>query len=303
MTEENTELFFKDMAVDQAALQADSASPRLFVCQGHMISEYKLSGRQSVGRPAENSLPDIPLTDRTVSRLHGYFNTERGKTVYTASDTVNGVFYRGKVMKPGTELLLCDGDELMIPSGDEMNPIIIVYTCTAARAELWRGLQRASKDALTTLYGRDSFEFWWHKNRQSSDYAEAVLFIVDVDDFKEINDQTGHNQGDDVLRIVAQELKNAVRYETQVCRWGGDEFVGIIPGSSEQAAKRLFVVKKRISEKSREAGIPATVSIGYTDVHITNDTADLKGIVEIADQALYRSKQKGKDSMTYINSI
>ena len=270
--------------------------PTLFVCQSHIISEYRLQGYQTLGRPSNDVLPDIPVQDRFVSKSHGFFETEHGETHYTAMHTTNGIKYRGSFLSPWTKIRLKDGDELIIPSDDDDagHSVIIIYANTSARINLWRELQRASKDKLTGLCGRDSFTTWWEQSYTKKDYENAVFFIMDVDDFKEINDTKGHNAGDDVLRIVADQLRSIVRYENQVCRWGGDEFVGIIPGTAESAAGRLRVLSRSIREKTEEAGLPVTVSIGYVNIHKVEDSRNITKIMELADSALYRMKQDGK---------
>ena len=270
--------------------------PTLFVCQSHIISEYRLDGYQTLGRPSNDMIPDIPVQDRFVSKSHGFFETEHGETHYTAMHTTNGIKYKGSFLSPWTKISLKDGDELIIPSDDNEagHSVIIVFAATPARINLWRELQRASRDKLTGLCGRDSFMTWWEQNHARKDYENAVFFIMDVDDFKVINDSKGHNAGDEVLRIVADQLKSIVRYENQVCRWGGDEFVGIIPGTADSAAARLGVLSRGIRERTEEAGLPVTVSIGYVNIRKAGDTRDIIKIMELADSALYRMKQDGK---------
>ncbi len=296
-----------DMAEDKTAILLNTDNkqgneekykerPTLFVCQAHIISEYRMDGYQTLGRPSNDVLPDIPVQDRFVSKSHGFFETEQGETYYTAMHTTNGIKYQGNFLSPWTKIKLKDGDELIIPSDDDDagHSVIIIFAISAARIKLWRELQRASKDKLTGLCGRDSFTTWWEQNYAKKDYEHAVFFIMDVDDFKEINDSKGHNAGDDVLRIVADQLRDIVRYENQVCRWGGDEFVGIIPGTADSAAGRLGVLSRSIREKTEEAGLPVTVSIGYVNIHKAKDTKDITGIMELADSAMYRMKQDGK---------
>jgi GGDEF domain-containing protein len=103
--------------------------------------------------------------------------------------------------------------------------------------------------------------------------------------------------GDKVLQIVSECLTNAVRYEHQVCRWGGDEFIGIIPGSSDRVLARLRLLARRIEHKSADAGVPITVSIGFADTLSTGDNTDISGLIANADQAMYQVKKQGKRSV------
>ncbi len=277
---------------------SDMLRPTLFICCGHIISEYRLSGHQTLGRPSGDYRPDIPVHARFISRNHGFFETEGTKTYYVASDTTNPIKYKSSYLEADIRIGLRDGDELVIPWTDEEGEdqsVVLVYADMEARIRFWRNLQEASRDNLTNLIDRDSFMNWWKQNKDKKDYREAVLFILDVDDFKKVNDTEGHNAGDIVLRIIADELKGAVRYESQVCRWGGDEFVGIMPESSITVRQRLEEIRNGIREKTESIGIPVSVSIGYARVHDSGDAGNIASMVELADKALYRIKKSGKN--------
>lgn len=294
MKDTNTETILSYIEADE---DTQLMRPTLFVCYGRNISEYRLQGKQVMGRPTEKSVPDIPVHARFMSRNHGSFETEGLTTVYSAVDTTNGIRYKGGTLQPGTVILLNDGDELIIPwmdDGGRDRSVILVYAATAPRIRLWRDLMKASRDKLTDLADRECFSAWWEQNREKKDYENAFLFILDVDDFKRVNDLNGHNAGDTALKIIAQELKNAVRYESQVCRWGGDEFAGIIPSTELEAGRRFKELSSTIEEVSAAAGIPLSVSIGYVDIHAAGDTSNITAMVELADKALYRMKNSGK---------
>lgn len=278
--------------------------PTLFVCYGHSITEYRLEGLKTLGRPTGDQTPDIPIQTRFISRDHGYFETIGDSTDYTAAKTTNPIRYRGNIVAPGTRLKLKDGDELIIPWTDKDGndcSVILVYALTRSRIRLWRELQRTSRDDLTDLSKRESFEAWWKQNQGKKDYAQAVLFILDVDDFKNLNDSAGHNAGDMALRLVSGELKRAVRYEEQLCRWGGDEFIGIIPAGEADAVKRLDAISRAIKKATRTAGVPVSVSIGYTNIHSADSPSDIPALVELADKALYQVKQSSKNGVAAYN--
>ena len=121
--------------------------------------------------------------------------------------------------------------------------------------------------------------------------------MMDIDDFKVLNDTRGHNEGDAALMIVARQLRSIVRYDNQVCRWGGDEFVGIIPGSQEQVEARLSQLVMRMGEEAAAAKLDFTVSIGFADTKSTADRADVTSLVGLADKAMYSIKKEGKNSI------
>ncbi len=277
----------------------EACDPVLFICSGRNITEFPLKGHQVFGRAGSADNPQITVVNRFVSRNHGCFDTDEKKTVFTASSTTNGIQFEGRFLQPDEKVSLRDGDELMIPAAgeDEADCVMLVYADSLMRTRLWRELQQASRDRLTGLYNRESFILWWHQHYMKRDYQEASLFILDVDNFKAINDEKGHNTGDQVLQMVAECLVAAVRYEHQVCRWGGDEFVGILPGSRQRVYNRLKHLAGRIGAEGKKLGCDITVSIGFADIHEVNDVLDISGLVEKADQALYSVKKSGKNSI------
>ena len=269
--------------------------PTIFVCEGHHIAEYRLQGLQNLGRPSQTTMPEIPVYSRFVSRNHGIFETEGMTTTFTAINTTNGIMHKGNYLAPWEKVILKDGYELTIPSGDEnTGSVLIIYASSEERIGFWRRLQEASWDKLTGLCDRDSFSTWWKRNHDQNDYEEVVLFILDIDSFKEINDTRGHNAGDEALKLVADKLRRAVRYENQVCRWGGDEFVGIMPVKSEKAADRLGELTDKIQSEAKNVGIPFTVTVGYVDMHLADNILDISEVVGLADKALYQAKETGK---------
>ncbi|MCR5402475.1 MAG: GGDEF domain-containing protein [Butyrivibrio sp.] len=289
-----------DIILDLESEQTDvqKMSPRLFVCQGSSIAEYRLEGKQVLGRPVENKEPDIAIQNRFVSRNHGLFETKKEKTVFRAVQTTNGILYMGKLLSPGESLNLTDGDEMIIPAGDERDGgdgfVLIVYASSHARINLWRGFRKASADQLTGLCKRDRFISWWEKNNWKNEYSEGVIFILDIDDFKIINDTRGHNVGDAALKHVAEEIRACVRYEDQICRWGGDEFVGIVPGPLAQAEKRLKELLRKIEVHDVESCPPILASVGYANISDSADKSNMEELVGMADKALYHIKKKGK---------
>ncbi|MBR2770038.1 MAG: GGDEF domain-containing protein [Solobacterium sp.] len=275
--------------------------PILFITSGRVIRDFYLAGRQVFGRYSEESENDIAIANRFVSRTHGIFETDEGQTVYTALETTNGILYHGELLQPGQSVLLQDGDELIIPDAgeDEGDCIVLIYADSRMRIHMWRELQQTSRDRLTGLYNREGFLEWWKVHHNHRDYDPSCLFMLDVDDFKQVNDTKGHNAGDRVLQIVSECLCEAVRYEHQVCRWGGDEFIGIIPGSPENIRNRLRLLERKIIHRSHAEGIDVTVSIGCADIHSVTDRMDINGLVRNADIAMYNVKKNGKGNISF----
>ena len=124
------------------------------------------------------------------------------------------------------------------------------------------------------------------------------ILMVDIDHFKKINDDHGHPVGDVILRDVARLLKEAVRTVDSVGRYGGEEFIAILPHTSDEEAKRLGErLRKAIDDHGFRVGekkIKVTISIGVAS--FPSDAVDTpNGLIREADRALYRAKEAGRN--------
>ena len=161
---------------------------------------------------------------------------------------------------------------------------------TLHRRELER---RANTDALTDLFNRHRLEdelsvAALRAVQRNEPYAVAV---IDIDHFKHINDTRGHAAGDAVLVEFAHILRRCVRVEDIVARYGGDEFVVVMPGATA-GEKGKFVQRLRrglkASALSRRMNLPLSASVGMADWSVGAPDQVLKA----ADQAMYRDKRK-----------
>jgi diguanylate cyclase (GGDEF)-like protein len=163
-------------------------------------------------------------------------------------------------------------------------------------------LRRLSQtDPLTGLFNKRVFN-----SALSACLSQALnsarpmsLLMIDIDDFKKINDTCGHLQGDRVLIELANVLKDNVRTEDICCRYGGEEFVIILPYADTsralQVAERLRSCFEALRFEPSNQVDRATVSIGLAE-YISEDTE--KSIIFRADQALYQAKRSGKNQVS-----
>lgn len=155
----------------------------------------------------------------------------------------------------------------------------------------------ATHDELTGLFNRKMFE-----NRRSELVgSDIAMLIVDIDYFKKINDENGHEIGDKVLKKVADILQSCFRLEDSVCRIGGDEFCVLM---LQMTPDMRDVVKAKIDRVMDKLLIPddlpkATLSIG---VAFYADEGDEDLFVK-ADKALYNTKEEGRDGYTFYSDI
>lgn len=164
-------------------------------------------------------------------------------------------------------------------------------------------VDRLHIDVLTGLPDRARFESFLAAQVQQSAARRRSeplsVLMIDVDDFKEVNDTYGHLAGDQLLRSVADALRAAIRSGSFVGRIGGDEFVAVLPGVGidhlEGIAERI---RLRVAERSVEIDgmrLTATVSIGATCSRRTRDPKQGRELVARADALLYEAKHGGRN--------
>lgn len=123
--------------------------------------------------------------------------------------------------------------------------------------------------------------------------SSFTLILFDIDDFKSINDQQGHLAGDRILSQVAGIALSSIRNRDRVGRYGGDEFIILLPNTS---LKDAYYVGKRLLERAAK-DLSCTLSLGIAVYPVDGQTAD--DLISRADQGLYEAKHQGKNCMAY----
>jgi diguanylate cyclase len=163
----------------------------------------------------------------------------------------------------------------------------------------------ADRDALTGLSNRRAFDAqlaaeWARSERYSRQFA---VLLFDIDHFKRVNDQFGHDAGDDVLRAVALSLTKQLRGSDFAARYGGEEFAVILPEASGKTgveiAERVRTRIETLPIMSRGQPVPVTVSGGVASTADHISSADM---IRTADQLLYRAKAAGRNRIEFDNS-
>ena len=157
--------------------------------------------------------------------------------------------------------------------------------------------RQALVDGLTGLANRRAANEALHAEAARAERLETPLSVVlaDLDGFKDVNDEHGHAVGDAVLRVFAEVLRETLRESDVAGRWGGEEFLVLLPGADEDGAAQLAErVRARLAERSIP-GLPAlhvTASFGVAE-YVGETNAEQ--LLAAADGALYRAKRAGKD--------
>lgn len=150
--------------------------------------------------------------------------------------------------------------------------------------------QYAYTDTLTNLSNRKCFyeKLVYELEAINRTKSEICLAIIDIDDFKNVNDTYGHMEGDRVLQQLARLLQSNVRAIDTVARWGGEEFTIIFPNTSIQGA--LVVAERlRAAVENYPFSSKITISIGLVS---TKERKNIDCFIKIADEALYKAKQE-----------
>lgn len=179
-------------------------------------------------------------------------------------------------------------------------------------------LDYSEKDSLTGLLNRKTFDQQFVdvvetvavqtfpseddplERRQSSNVVEHWLAVIDIDHFKQVNDQYGHLYGDEVLIMLANILKQTFRDYDRVFRFGGEEFVVLLRSATRDNARRSFErLRERVAgHKFAEIG-QVTVSVGFVGMGANTPVT----ILGHADQALYFAKENGRNQVCFYDEL
>ncbi|MCS3902173.1 diguanylate cyclase (GGDEF)-like protein [Methylohalomonas lacus] len=160
--------------------------------------------------------------------------------------------------------------------------------------------QQNIRDPLTGLYNRRYLEETVEREhlRAQRDNSGLGVIMVDIDHFKQFNDNHGHQAGDLQLKEFAHYLRRHIRGEDIACRYGGEEFVLLLPGSTlEQARDRAESLRQGLSSLQLDfhgQSLP-TVTASFGVAAFTNQDQDWETVLHLADTALYQAKRAGRD--------
>lgn len=201
---------------------------------------------------------------------------------------------------------------LIVPISNESGPMRLVVfddisespeirTQALQIAELYanqvRLMDSRERDQLTGLLNRQTFNQYFQNNQQRSaaEGAEMALAVLDIDYFKRVNDTYGHLYGDEVLLHFAQIMERTFRYTDPLFRFGGEEFIVLLPGTGGEDSSIALERFRENIERYEFPGVgKVTVSIGSALCHPTELPTS---VVDRADQALYFAKEHGRNQV------
>ena len=163
----------------------------------------------------------------------------------------------------------------------------------------------STTDSLTEVFNRrhGNIILDHELNKVQRNIQEFSVLMIDLDNFKDINDTYGHNAGDEVLKEVAKRLQQAARSYDYLIRWGGEEFLLVCPclqkeNAIELASRTLHLISGQTIDVTDDKQIQATISIGIATLN-RGETITPIELINQADTALYKAKNNGRNQFQF----
>ena len=260
-------------------------------------------GGTRLGRAADNTLQ---LPDISISRYHAFLGVdEEGQVRLSDLGSTNGTFINERRIPEHTPVRIEDGDRLQFGA----NVVFKFIRPDPCDEQFQREMfERTVRDSLTGLYNRAYFlaQFGALTDRSGLKGLGVALLMVDIDHFKRVNDQHGHDVGDAVLREVANILRQATRADDLVARYGGEEFVIALPvaapdGATERAERvRSSLAVRRMLAAGVPVEVTASIGLAFTPADRPRSVAAL---LATADRGLYQAKNSGRDRVVFSREV
>jgi diguanylate cyclase (GGDEF)-like protein/PAS domain S-box-containing protein len=231
----------------------------------------------------------------------GTFDASAAGLVLTRAALRGSIEIEGERVRKDGSVYWGDAVVTALPDSEgNVNGFVVVSRDMTERKTREDELVRlATTDTLTGAFNR---RFAMDRLKEAFDRfkrykAHASVMMIDVDHFKRVNDRFGHAAGDDVLRHLVATLRATVRNADMVARWGGEEFLVLMPETGREAAQvaanRVLAAIRAAPAPSGSTTIPFTASIGLATFSDQSENVD--AIVKRADMALYAAKAGGRD--------
>lgn len=285
----------------QAGIEAGTArrTPTLTLSrgpnQGQFVAIEARSRAVFIGRDATC---EFPIDDPSVSRRHArvYIDSSHGPQSQVSVqdlDSTNGTLLNGK---PVQKAVLAHGDHVhvgdVVLRFEMLDPVDIAY-----RDGIARRVEDSERDPLTRLLSRGALDEHLPLvlERCEARALPISAVMMDLDHFKRVNDTYGHPAGDEVLKTAAGIVSEAIRREDLAVRFGGEEFLIVLPGARRLHARLLAERLRERLAAARFEGLDAlhvTCSLGVAERAMFESVEQW---MDRADKALYRAKERGRN--------
>jgi len=242
---------------------------------------------------------DITILDGKISKVHCEITVIRGSNGIEQIgirdlDSTNGTYVNGESV---SQVTLKAGDK--IQAGETV--LQLSYSDEIEKEYHAKLFNFAARDALTGLYNKrfifNELENYIRIARRSG--RAFSIIMIDIDDFKQINDRFGHQSGDEYLKHLAELITHSLRDQDIAGRIGGEEFLIILPETAIDGAFQLAVrIRKNVEKfvlRYQNSEIRTTISAGVCQFEKT--IKDVKEFLDLADQAMYEAKKSEKNKV------
>ena len=168
-----------------------------------------------------------------------------------------------------------------------------------------RIIHRAGHDAMTGLLNRHSTERMLGvslERRKQGLSGELSLLILDIDHFKQVNDTYGHNVGDEVIVAVSRTAQQCLRAQDYMGRWGGEEFIVVLPEANQEQAMAVAERIRKAVEQTVRHPRQVTISVGCAQLD-SPQMENIRSLMESADKALYVAKKSGRNRVVSARQV
>jgi len=274
--------------------------------QGNMLVVLDENGEKIFANRRFLSFWNVSSIDELDAK--GYFMNQRfvkkEGSFYPCCKDQNTWLEEIRALEPGKRVVsIMDMDEEVrsykidiIDVKESGHTIIIFYEITDIVLEKEHYREKSLLDELTQLANRSMFNHRLDVEIQSAlhQHRELSLILFDLDHFKGVNDRHGHLVGDEVLRELSAKMRTLVQEDELLARWGGEEFVVLLPDTGVEGAKHLAEKMRHAIEKSHFAhGEELTCSFGISTLSEKDETSIT--LFRRADDALYTAKMRGRN--------
>ncbi|MGR5117106.1 diguanylate cyclase domain-containing protein [Vibrio astriarenae] len=262
-----------------------TANPAIEKTLGYTVTE--LIGIPLNNLVSKNTYYDLAKTIRVAVERQGHWH---GEVIESHKD--------------GRDLpLLVKVAKIYSEQSNQESEWLVMITDLSETKEMERLSYLAHHDVLTGLANRASLYTALEELQAASEFKPYALLYADLDGFKEVNDQFGHDAGDEVLKVVAKRLQSQVRSEDLVVRLAGDEFIIVLRSClREQLAKRAEKLIEHVSEPVSYKGSTLQVGVSIGGYWSNSCQVTSNEVMKLADTAMYQAKSAGKGCFTIIDT-
>lgn len=283
-----------------AVCYIDVDSWRIICQRRQKIDKGTVQECQTVEEMSEYAVASIADTKSDASEFYRHFTPGALRGIYSSGRRSLSFKYERKLTDGSTRWVHTEVNFLTDADSGHLCVMLSAKDINKIKQEQDRLVKAAKLDSMTLLLNRETTMEHITQILRDEDDRQHALFMLDIDNFKELNDTLGHQAGDEFLIKLARELKNHFRESDVVGRIGGDEFFALMRNVTEheqieRKAKDLIDIIKGITEKHAQVELGGSIGISI----YPKDGRTLDDLYAKADSAMYKAKRSGKNKYEF----